>query len=391
MKILVVGGGSGGHVTPAIAVASEILKKHPRAKIEFWTDKKYFKNAKKIVLDDSLPIRVRKVFAGKFRRYSNFKFIDYMMHFEVVLQNIVDFFKVVLGFFQSFFRLIFNRPDVIFMKGGYACLAVGLAARVLRVRYVIHDSDTVPGLTNRMIAGGAKKIATGMPLEYYKYPAEKAQWTGIPVASDFKPVSKAEQKKRKKELGFNPEKLLLVIVGGSQGAQNINFAIREILPKLLKKTSVMLVAGRARYNEMLDLKEYEQWEDGKLKGDFRMIEFSADMPLLFGAADVVVSRAGASTMTELAAMHKAVVMVPFGALPGKHQVKNAEAYEKANAALVVQDEDMVKDPELLERAIVRAVSSEDLRNELAENLSKFTKSNAAESLADIVYELGGNK
>lgn len=367
------------------------MKEHPRAKIEFWTDRKYFKNAQKIVFDGGLSIRVRKVSAGKLRRYSTFKFADYLRNFDVVIKNVVDFFKVVFGFIQSFFRLIINRPDVIFMKGGYVCLGTGLAARVLRIKYVVHDSDTVPGLTNRMIAGGARKIATGMPLEYYHYPEDKAVWTGIPVAEDFSPVSASRQREIKKDLGFDPSWPLVVVVGGSQGSQHINYAIREILPNLLKKTSLMLVAGRARYQEMIDLKSYENWEDGKLQSNFRMIEFSANMAELFGAADVVVSRAGASTMTELSAMEKAVVMVPFGALPGKHQVKNAEAYAKAKAALVVQDEDMEKDSSLLEKAILKLVRDDELRAATAKNLRDFSKGDAAERLAEIVYEIGSEK
>ena len=152
MKILVVGGGSGGHVTPVLAVAREILKIRPRAKIEFWTDKKYYKNARKLMVENGMDLRVRKIAAGKLRRYTNFTFVTYLRNFDVVLKNIADFFKIIGGFIQSFFRLVFNRPDVIFLKGGYVCLPVGMVARFLRIPYVIHDSDAVPGLTNRLLS-----------------------------------------------------------------------------------------------------------------------------------------------------------------------------------------------------------------------------------------------
>ena len=391
MKVLVVGGGSGGHVTPVLAVVREIRKVQPRAKIEFWTDKKYYKNARKLCVENGVDLRIRKVAAGKLRRYTNFTFLMYLQHFDVILKNIIDIFKNIGGLFQSFFRLMLDRPDVIFFKGGFVCLPVGQAAKILRIPYVIHDSDASPGLTNRLLARKATKIATGMPLEYYSYPADKAEWTGIPISENFKPVSTAKQRSLKKELGFNPDELLLVVTGGSLGAEHINIAIREVLPSLLKFTSVMLVAGRERYPEMIDLKEFEKWENGKLASNFRMVEFSGEMWKLFGAADIVVSRAGASTMTELSSMAKAVVMVPNEKLPGYHQVKNARAYEKANAAIVVEDNIMHEDPEKLLAAIRKLAKNEELRDELSKNLRSFIKDNAAENLANTVISVARDK
>jgi len=336
-------------------------------------------------------LKIRKLVAGKLRRYTNFTFITYLQNFDVVIKNIVDFFKIIGGLFQSLFRLVLHRPDVIFLKGGYVCLPVGIVAQILRIPYVIHDSDAAPGLTNRVLSKHATKIATGMPLEYYHYPENKAEWTGIPINEEFSPVSTAKQKALKKELGFDAEKPLVVVTGGSQGAQHINEALREILPQTLKITSVLLVAGRERYPEMLDLKDYEVWEEGELKTNFRMVEFSAEMHKLFGAADVVVSRAGASTMTELSAMAKTVIMIPYEKLPGYHQVKNAQAYERANAAIVVSDEKMHEDPELLFKAIKKLVGDPDKCAEIAKNLKKFFKDNAAENLAKTVISVAKEK
>ena len=338
-----------------------------------------------------MDLRIRKVIAGKLRRYTNFTFMTYLKHFDVVLKNVRDFFKNIFGFFQAFFRLLRNRPDVIFFKGGYVCLPVGSAAKILHIPYVIHDSDAAPGLTNRLLAKRATKIATGMPLEYYSYPADRAEWTGIPTSDDFKPVSATKQKSLKKKLGFDPEKPLLVVTGGSLGAEHINLAIREILPSLLKFTNVMLVAGRERYPEMMDLKEYEKWDDGKLNSGFRMIKFSSEMYELFGAADIVVSRAGASTMTELSSMAKTVIMVPNEKLPGYHQVKNARAYEKANAVVVVEDSEMHKNPELLLTAIRGLAKDKKKREELSKNLRAFVKDNAAENLANMIISVANSK
>ena len=120
-------------MTPVIAVLREIWEIRPRDKIEFWTDKKYFKNTKKLAFENDMDLMVRKIAAGKLRRYTNFKFIDYLQHFDVILQNIADFFRIIGGFIQSFWRLIRNRPDVIFLKGGYVCLPVGTVAKWLHI------------------------------------------------------------------------------------------------------------------------------------------------------------------------------------------------------------------------------------------------------------------
>ena len=379
-----VGGGSGGHITPIIAVVKEIWKIKPRARIVFWTDKKFYKNVVKTTTGMGPGIKIKKIAAGKFRRYTNFTFIMYLQHFDVVLGNIVDFFKFIGGFFQSLFRLIRFKPDAIFLKGGYVCLPVGIAARLLRIPYIIHDSDTVPGLTNRILARHATQIATGMPLEYYKYPSNKAEWTGIPTSPEFRPATVKHQQELKRDLDFPTDQPLTVITGGSQGAQHINEAVREILPELAKITNILLVAGRERYPEMLDLKKYEVWEKGQLKSNFRMIEFSGEMPKLFGAADLVVSRAGASTMTELATMKKAVIMVPNQKLPGRHQVKNAEAYARAGAAVVLEDERMDEQPGLLLNAIKKLIKDKKSREQMAAKLQEFAKDDAAERLAKMV-------
>lgn len=389
MRIVIVGGGSGGHVTPLIAVAREILYKKPRAKIELWTDKKYFANAKKLVLEAEIPVRVKKIAAGKLRRYTDFTWRMYLEHFDIVMNNLVDMLRATRGHMQASLRLLKARPDAIFLKGGYVCLPVGLAAKALKIPYMIHDSDATPGLSNRLLAKGAKRIATGMPLKYYQYNEEKAEWTGVPVAKEFREISDKMHAKLKRELGYDAEMPLVVVTGGSQGAQDINQALGAILPKLLKFTNVLLVAGRERYKEMLDLKQYEKWEEGELVSGFRMLEFSSEMWKLFGAADIVVSRAGASTMTELAAMARTVIVIPNEELPGFHQVKNAERYKEADAALVVSNKKMREKPALLFEAIKNLLNNDARRRALARNLKAFNRPRAARNIAEAVIKIAG--
>ena len=401
------GGGSGGHITPAVAVVREILEKKPRAEVEFWTDFKYYKNVTKLTTEIGFAwgddrkkvrkapyIRVRRLPAGKFHRYADWHFKDYFVHFEVTLKelifgNIVGFFGFLAGIVTSFCRLVVKktRPNIIFLKGGYVCLPIGLMARMFKIPYVIHESDVVAGLANRLLMKQAKKVAFGMPLTnemLEKHP--NYVWTGIPVGPEFKAVSATRQISLKKAFSFNTEKPLVVITGGSQGSENLNEATRAILPKLLEFTSVGLIAGRKHFENMVDLKKYENWDKASLESNFRMWEFNTTMNELMGTADVVVSRAGATTIAELAALKKAVILVPFARLPGGHQQKNAERLEMAKAAVVVDDMKMMEDPNILFEEIRHLIKSPRLRADMADRLHEEARADAARRLADIILE-----
>lgn len=405
MKILVVGGGSGGHITPAVAVVREILDIKPRAEVEFWTDFKYYKNVTKLTTEIGLAwgdshekrrrssfIRVRRIPAGKFHRYSNWHLKDYFAHLwltikDLIIGNILGFFGFLAGLVTAFFRLLpkDNRPNVIFLKGGYVCLPVGMVAKLFKIPYVIHESDTVAGLANRLLMKKAQKVAFGMPIpEEMQTEHPNYVWTGIPVGPEFKPVSPTKQISLKKAFSFNPDKPLVVITGGSQGSENLNEAIRAILPDLLKFTSVGLVAGRKHYENMVDLKKYENWDKASLESNFRMWEFNTTMDELMGSADVVVSRAGATTIAELARLKKAVILVPFARLPGGHQTKNAERLEKAHATFVVNDLKMCEDPTILLNEIRHLIKSPRERADMADKLSEEARSDAAHRLAEII-------
>ena len=413
MKIIVVGGGSGGHITPAVAVVREIFKLKPRTVIEFWTDKKYYKNVVKITTETELKWRetsenstvgagfltVKKISAGKFRRYASWKFWDYFENFEItfkelIVGNFIGLCGFISGLFQSFWRLRqkSQRPAVIFLKGGFVGLPVGIVARFLKIPYVIHESDAVMGLANRLLSKHAAKVTFGQGDDVDMH--ENQIVVGVPVAEEFKKVSKTKQIMLKKSFGFDPDKPLVVITGGSQGSVHLNTVTEQILPELLKKSSVALVAGRKNYNSIIHLKKYEIWENAKLKSNFRMWEFNGAMHELLGAADIVVSRAGATTIVELASLcNPAVVLIPFEKLPGGHQVQNAKRLEKLGAAEVMIDEKMMKKPEKLLEIILDLLQHEEKRQTLANNLSATFKPDSAVRLAEIILDVayGGNK
>ena len=385
----------------------EILHRKPRAEVEFWTDFKYYKNVTRLTTEIGVAwgeeetghkkhpyIRVRRIPAGKFHRYSNWKFKDYFVHFgltlkDIVIGNILGFFGFLTGLITAFCRLVkkSSRPNIIFLKGGYVCLPVGIMAKLFKIPYIIHESDVVVGLANRILMKKATKVAFGMPIpEDIQEQHPNYIWTGIPVGPEFKSVSPSKQIELKKAFSFNTDKPLVVITGGSQGSENLNDATRAILPELLKFTSVGLVAGRKHYEDMVDLKQYENWDHASLESNFRMWEFNTTMNELMGAADVVVSRAGATTIAELASLKKAVILVPFAPLPGGHQVKNAERLESAHAVSLVEDTKMVEDPTVLLDEIRHLVKSPRLRADMADRLHEEARSDSARRLAEIILE-----
>ena len=376
-RVLVVGGGTGGHTTPVVSVVKELQNAKNNIDIEFWTDRKQYKNVKNV--EFRRPIIVKKIVSGKLRRFTNWNFWEYIRHFHIVLLNLIDLIKLGFGFLQSLVRLTFRRPNVIFLKGGYVCLPVGLAAGILKIPYVIHESDVMMGLTNRLLMRKAKKIATGMPVEYYGQFQEKMVWVGVPIDDNFRVHSEKESRELRKELGFDDERPLVVVTGGSQGAKNINTCIARILPDLLKITNLLLITGRNRYNEMSSLKQYE--------GDnFGMIAYSDRLWDMFGAATIVIARTGASTMMNLAASGKAAILVPNQKLPGGHQVKNAKVFADADAGVMLIDKDMMINPRRLLNLTGDLINNDEKRKVIEKNVKKFTKRDATKSLAEMILD-----
>lgn len=268
----------------------------------------------------------------------------------------------------------------MFAKGGYVCLPVGLSAKILRIPLVIHDSDAHPGLTNRVLSRWASEIATGAPLEYYSYPAAKARYVGIPISDGFHKFTPDEKIKAMEEWGINTELPLLVVTGGGLGASRINNAVVLKLSEILKTCSAVLVSGELQYDELRALTPPDN-------DRFRLISFvSKDMASLLGAADIVIARAGATSILELAALQKPTILVPNARLTGGHQIKNADVYEKAGAVEIVNEDEMVENPQILVETIKGLLSSPEKSSEMARRLATFARPNAASDVAQMVTE-----
>lgn len=323
-------------------------------------------------------VRVSKISSGKFRRYNHLTFWQHLTIPSVVFGNFADVFRNIFGVLQAFSKMLFWRPDVIFCKGGFVCVPIGLAAWILRIPIVIHDSDAHPGLANRILSKFARQIATGAPLEFYTYPREISKYVGIPVMEDFKKYSPEEQRNFKRELGFSEEKPLVVVTGGGLGAARLNNAIISEAEALAQNAQILLISGVAQFEE---LKERSR----EFSADFHLLGFvSKDMWKYLAAADLVVARAGATSNLELAALAKPTILVPNARLTGGHQLKNAQVYQKTGAVEIVSDDEIEKHPEILSKKIVEILSNSKKMAKLSAEFLKFAKPQAAFEVSKMI-------
>jgi UDP-N-acetylglucosamine--N-acetylmuramyl-(pentapeptide) pyrophosphoryl-undecaprenol N-acetylglucosamine transferase len=375
MKMLAVGGGSGGHVTPVLAVINELAKSDDALQVWFVCDKAFESQSRGIMARADVPVQVSTILAGKFRRYTHLTRLRQATSFYIVSRNLLDIFKVAVGFLQSIILILRVKPDVVFAKGGYVSLPLGLAARLLGCPLVIHDSDTRPGLTNRILSRYATQIATGSPLKNYPYDPQKSQYVGVPIGNDFAPVSTAQQHAFKRALGVDPTKKLVVATGGGLGASSINLALVKAARSLSARgIAVYSITGKSHYDDVAPM----------VTGiaDYAAVPFVYEkMHEVLGAADVVISRASATFLQELAGLAKAVIAVPARHLGD--QLKNAEVYKDAGAAIIMTDHEIGIGDDL-ESTIVRLMSSDAERRELGAKLHEFARPNAAHDLAQLI-------
>jgi UDP-N-acetylglucosamine--N-acetylmuramyl-(pentapeptide) pyrophosphoryl-undecaprenol N-acetylglucosamine transferase len=375
-RILVAGGGSGGHVTPVVSVLHELKDRHPNLEIRYWCDEHFAPQAQSIISEFDPNLRIETVMAGKFRRYQNMSKLQHLLTPSVIFPNTRDAFLVLLGIGQSLFRLLFWRPDVVFTKGGYVCLPIGIAAWILRIPLVIHDSDAHPGMTNRALAPLAKRIATGVPLEHYSYPASKAVYVGIPIDPIYRRIDSEDKSKLKKKLGFDSARPLTVFTGGGLGSQQINMAVATHLKELLEFTNVLLLSGANNYDELRTLTPLDDPR-------FMLKSFLPGLHEVFGAADVVVSRAGATALLELAALGTPTIIVPSKRL--LWQVKHAQVFADRRAVLVL-DEATFENPgdQSLVEVLKKVVTSKSIRDELSKRLHAMARPHAASDMAAMI-------
>lgn len=371
---MLVGGGTGGHIMPLLAVANELKNIQQDIKIIAVIDKStQFGH----ILKESQHISdVIRISAGKFRRYHNQSLITSLLDIKTNMLNIRDVWRTLTGYFEALKIIKKYQPSVIFIKGGFVSVPVGLAAWQKKIPYVTHDSDAQPGLANRIIARWSKRLLVGMPEYMYSYPKSKVRQVGIPVSKDYGKISIAQKQIYRKQIGITNKMKLILVIGGSQGSQQINQIIANNLKELLKKNTIMLI-----HQTGLDINKSQK----KLER-YRPIKYIDKLHIYSAAADLVITRAG-SIMAELARQAKSCIVIPAPHLAGGHQLKNAEILVKNKAAIVLDENDLINNPQKLSDTIQELINDTQQLNDLGINLQRTYPDGAAKNIAEELFKV----
>ena len=363
MKILLTGGGTGGHFYPLIAVAEKINKLSDEqrlieTKLYYMSDAPYDKEA---LFENGITFL--EVTSGKNRLYSSSK-------------NITDMFKVAIGCISATFQLFTLYPDVIFSKGGYASVPALFAGRLLGIPIIIHDSDSVPGRVSLWSAKFAKRIAISYPETVEYFPKEKTALTGQPIREE---ILKKANEGADEYWKFDPSVPVVFVIGGSSGAQTINNTLIDILPELLKTCQVIHQVGptllketQERVSVVLDKNDF--------KDRYKCLGFMSPLmvKMAAGAATIIVSRAG-SMIFEIAGWGIPSIIIPIPETISRDQRHNAFNYARSGACDVIEEENLT--PSILQAGIFKLLANADRRKAMSENALKFANADAALNIA----------
>lgn len=311
--IVLTGGGTAGHVTPNIALIPSLQEEGWN--IQYIGSKKGIE--KELIEKTNIPYH--GISSGKLRRYMS-------------VENLKDPFKVVKGLFEAYNLLRKIKPNVVFSKGGFVTVPVVLAARMLGIPVIIHESDITPGLANKIASKGAKVICVNFP-ETLKYVGNKGVLTGTPIRKE---LFDGKAGVGRKLCGFEEDKPVLLVMGGSLGSVKINNCLRETLNDLQKDFNIVHICGKNNVDESLK----------GTKGYYQFEYVGEELPHLFAMADMMLSRAGANALAEIVALKLPNLLVPLSKETSRgDQILNANSMMKQGYSLVLQEEELT--PETL--------------------------------------------
>ncbi len=367
MTIAFTGGGTGGHFYPIIAIAEAIsdLVREERLlepALYYLAPDQFDEQA---LFDNGITFI--KIPAGKMRRYSSF-------------QNFTDLFVTIGGVFAALVTLFRLYPDVVVSKGGYGSVPTTIAARILRIPVIIHESDSKPGRANLLAAKWAVKIAVSFESAAQYFPEKvqkKVARTGVPVR---KALARLETEGARQYLGLEPGIPTVLILGGSQGAQRINETVLSALLELVNVANVIHQTGAAHIKNVEAVAKIVLAKSPSASR-YHPIGYLSEVSLqrAAGVADVIVSRAGAGSIAEISLWKKPAILIPIPEEVSHDQRMNAYAYAKTGAAVVIEEGNL--SAHLLVSEAKRIVSDPDVGRRMAEGATAFTDPDAARVLA----------
>lgn len=321
--------------------------------------------------------------AGKFRRDHFAGSIAKVFNLATLGPNARDGLRTVQGVADSLRVLRRFKPQVIFIKGGFVGVPVGIAAKLLRIPYIIHESDVTPGLANRLLGRWAERIAVGFPVKSYSdFEKSRLVFVGNPVRREIMSATRAQGLMHYKLDDSLP---VLLVTGGSQGARQINDIVLDALPDLLERYQLIHQAGEGE----LERVQFELSRHKKLPhiGRYHPYAFiMKEMGLALAVADLVIGRAGVGTIADSAVLGKPTVLIPNSAMAG-HQVANAKVLSRSGAARVLDGQTLT--PEKFIREIDRIVGDREEQERLSKAIAQFANPEAAVELARVILAVGG--
>ena len=370
MRVLVSGGGTGGHIYPALAVAMQLREEYQAEILFLGSD-----DGLETEIVPAAGFRLATIKAGKLRRYISWETITGVMRVPVGMIEAIN----LVGQF---------RPGVAFTSGGYVAVPAGLAARFERVPLMMHQQDVPPNLSNRLVAPLATRISVAFADSLTYFPARKTLQLGNPLRQAMLDVRQTPPQEARRALGFERQEPLLLVTGGSQGARHLNQTVGKALPDLLAHCQVLQISGNALYNETRELSESAlAAQDEAVRRRYRLVAYlNEEMPLALQAADLVLCRSGASTLSELAALGKPSILVPLPpAIGSSPQEANAEMFGRNQAARVMKDGDLK--PQVLVENVTSILASSTLLEAMSNAASSFAKPQAAQEIAAEIVKI----
>lgn len=371
MRVLISGGGTGGHINPALAIAGMLREKYEGTEIEYVGTKRGLET--KLV-----PREGYKLHTVKVRGFSR----------SLSPANIDAAIKAVTSVWEAKKIIKEFGPDIVIGTGGYVCWPVLKAAAKLGIPTAVHEQNAVVGMTVKMLSKYVDKVMISFEesRDLFDCP-EKLVLTGNPIKSEMLNAIPSESRKK---LGFDNVTPMILSYGGSLGAMNINKNVLAVIESFSEKNDVYHIhaTGRGEWPEIkktLVARGYTDNGDYVTKGKVTVREYIYDMPVLLSAADIVISRAGAMTIAEISALGKASVMIPSPNVTNNHQYKNAAVLEKAGGAVLIQEKDL--NPDVLKDKLSELINDRAKLESIKNNVKQFAVPDSLERVDKVVKEL----
>lgn len=370
MRVVVSGGGTGGHIYPALAVAAHLRSQYQAEILFLGSD-----DGLETQLVPAAGFRLVTVKAGKVRRYVSWQTVQGLM-------------RIPLGAVQAIEIVRKFRADVAFTSGGYVAVPAGLAAYLNRVPLLMHQQDVPPNLANRQVAPLATRISVAFEDSLAYFPARKTVRLGNPIRQEILDIRQVGPMVARARFGLAGEQPMLLVTGGSQGARHLNQVVCQALPDLLQICQVLQISGKDLYTETRELANSALANvDPVLRERYRLVPYlNEEMAAALQAADLVLCRSGASTLSELVTLGKPGLLVPLPPAIGKSpQEANAAMFERRRAGLVIKDAEL--EPKLLAERVHYIMASPELLAMMMEASRSLAKPQATQEIVDELLKL----